>query len=227
LEIWLELLQRHGIDEVLINTHYLAPQVRSFAAKWSGPPRISVTFEDQLLGSAGTIARNWDFVAGEDDFLVCYADNLTDIDLGRLLLSHRTHPGVGTMALFPSDRPRQCGIAELDHRSFVVGFEEKPCEPKSPYANAGVYVMSSTIRSFLPGSVPSDIAKDMLPQCLGRFRGWLWEGLMLDIGAPEAYERAQTLWAGRRGAAGVRPGEPRYEGCVQALPIEETRGVHQ
>jgi mannose-1-phosphate guanylyltransferase len=194
LEIWLELLRRHGVDEVLMNTHYQAEAVSTFARAWVGPPKLTVTFEEKLLGSAGTVARNWDFVAGERDFLVCYADNLTDIDLGSLLRFHRSAPSLCTMALFRSDRPAECGVVETGADGAVLSFEEKPANPKSNLVNAGVYAMGSGIRTRLPDRTPSDIGFDLIPQCLGSLRGWLWEGLMLDIGTPRSYASAQELW---------------------------------
>ncbi len=226
MAIWLELLGRHGVHEVLINTHYLAAQVGRFLERWCGPPQVRIVHEGVLLGSAGTIARNWDFVAAEDDFLVCYADNLTDIDLSRLLLSHRRQPCLGTMALFRSDRPRECGIAELDGRGVLVGFEEKPRAPRTDYANAGVYVFSPAIRSLLPASAPSDIAKDLVPACLGRLRGWLWDGLLIDIGSPEAYERAQAGWASKHGLTAGAYVERGRGNDPQAFAPETAKGIH-
>ena len=46
-----------------------------------------------------------------------------------------------TMALFEAQEPSRCGIAELDGETrLIVGFEEKPAQPKSNLANAGLYV---------------------------------------------------------------------------------------
>lgn len=205
MAIWLDLLALHGVEEVLVNTHHLAGQVQEFVQRRSGRPKVTLVFEETLLGSAGTIATNWDFVADEEEFLVCYADNLTDIDLGSLIQFHHGHRGLVTMALFRTERPRECGIVELDSHGAVVGFEEKPAIPKSAYANAGVYVMRSGIRSRLPGRIPSDIGFDLLPQCLGELHGWLWEGLLMDIGNPLSYARAQELWArGRESTAALQ-----------------------
>ena len=68
--------------------------------------------------------NNWDFVAGEDSFVVCYADNLTDIDLGSMVRFHDSHSGLVTMALFRSARPRECGIVSIDSSGLVLVFEE-------------------------------------------------------------------------------------------------------
>ena len=204
MEIWLDLLQQHGVTEVLINTHYLAAQVREFAAGWSGAATIRLSHEDTLAGSAGTIERNWDFVRREEEFLVCNADNLTDIDLSSLVAFHKAARAMLTMALFETDQPSECGIVEMDDRGLVRSFVEKPEHPRSNLANGGVYVMDRRIRDSLPVEKPADIAFDLVPRCRGETYGWRWAGLLFDIGSPAAYLAAQRMMAaeGRMANAG-------------------------
>jgi mannose-1-phosphate guanylyltransferase len=178
---------------VLINTHHLASKIQDFAANWTASPRIRLTFEPKLLGSAGTLRENWDFVDGEEDFLVCYADNLTDIDLGRFVQFHRSRHALVTMALFLSDRPAECGIVTLAEDGRILSFEEKPAKPKSCLANGGIYVMRSDIRARLPGKPVSDISFDLLPRCVGEMYGFLYEGTLMDIGNPSRYALAQAV----------------------------------
>ncbi len=152
LEIWLERLAQHGVGEVLVNTHHLASNVWDFAERWTGLPKIRLTFEPELLGSAGTLRWNRDFVAGEEDFLVCYADNLTDIDIGRLVGFHRSRRALITMALFRSIRPAECGIVELDDAGRVTGYEEK-----LPIRNRAWRTVASMLCT--PASFPSYLLK--------------------------------------------------------------------
>jgi mannose-1-phosphate guanylyltransferase len=197
LQIWLELLGDYGVEEVLINTHYLPKCVQAFALGWLGTPKLRLSHEETLLGSAGTIESKWDFVSDSESFLVCYSDNLTDIDLGKLIQFHQSHSGLVSLSLFRSGMPRECGIVEIDKKGLVLSFEEKPDVPKSFLANGGIYVMRSGIRSRLPHKKPSDIGYDLLPNCLGEMYGWLWKGLLMDIGNLEAYGRAQLAWGTR------------------------------
>jgi len=197
LELWLDLLGRHDVEEVLVNTHYLPRKVQEFSKRWDRKPVLRLSHEKELYGSAGTLRRNWDFVAGEESFLVCYADNLTDIDLGKLIDAHHRHRGLVTMALFRADRPTECGIVELSESGVVLSFEEKPSAPKSCLANAGIYVMRQTIHPHLPLKTPSDIGFDLLPECVGEAYGWIWEGLLIDVGSPASYDRAKQVWSRR------------------------------
>ena len=58
LSIWLDLLARHGVREVLINSHHAAQKMEQFVSKYRGAVKITLTYEKTLLGSAGTIREN-------------------------------------------------------------------------------------------------------------------------------------------------------------------------
>lgn len=94
LEIWLRQLATAGVDDVLVNTHHLAEQVREYVAARPEPlPRVTLFHEDELLGSAGTVAANREWIGEDKDFLVVYADNLTDVDIRELIAFHRERCG--------------------------------------------------------------------------------------------------------------------------------------
>jgi mannose-1-phosphate guanylyltransferase len=89
LDIWLDALAKAGVSDVLLNAHHLADQVEEHVAARVGAPTVHLVVEPELLGSAGTLRANRDFVIGEDMFLAINADNLTDFDLGVLIDAHR------------------------------------------------------------------------------------------------------------------------------------------
>ena len=197
LSWWLELLDKHKVDEVIINTHYLPEQVREYIAlhnRIGQKPKIIEFYEPQLLGSGGTVKANSEFVKNEDCFLICYADNLTDIDLSAIIESHKKNGAKLTMALFRASNPEQCGIAKTDQAGRIIKFEEKPEKPDGNLANAGVYVADKDIFEAIPNSKFSDFGKDVLPRLVGDMYGWESESFILDIGTPENYEKAQKEW---------------------------------
>jgi len=195
LDIWLDALERAGVTEVLINLHYLPDVVTRHLAARSGPPATVAVLEPELLGSAGTLTANRQWVEDEDMFLACYADNLTDFDLRTLVDAHRGHSGLATLAVFHSDRPSAGGVVELDAAGTVVGFTEKPAEPVSDLTNAGLYAFRPAVLDLIDGSPPRDIGYDLLPQLVGRARAVPVEGYFRDIGTVEAYELARREWS--------------------------------
>jgi mannose-1-phosphate guanylyltransferase len=194
LDIWLDAFDRAGVDEVLVNLHYLPDLVRHHLRARAGTPAVRTFFEPELLGSAGTLAANRDWVDGEEMFLVCYADNLTDFDLSLLVQAHREHRAIATLTVFHSDRPSAGGVMELDMTGTVVGFEEKPANPVSDLVNAGMYVFHPDALDELGGPPPCDIGYDLLPRLVGRAKALPVEGYFTDIGTIDAYERAQREW---------------------------------
>jgi mannose-1-phosphate guanylyltransferase len=197
LEWWFDLLASHGVTEVLVNTHYLPEPVRGAIARYNAREtgmRALEFYEPALLGSGGTIRANRGFVDGCDPFLICYADNLTDMNLTALRDAHEAGRSLLTMALFRTDRPKACGIAELDARGRVVEFVEKPVNPRSNLANAGVYVTDRRIFEDFPDKEFVDFGIDVLPRLVGEMYGWETDAYLRDIGTMDNYLRAQKEW---------------------------------
>jgi mannose-1-phosphate guanylyltransferase len=194
IDIWLDVFDRAGVDEVLVNLHHLPDVVRRHVAARSGPPSVRTFFEPELLGSAGTLLANREWVEDEDFFLACYADNLTDFDLRSLIDAHRKHGTIATLTLFHSENPSAGGVVELDAGGRVTGFVEKPSEPVSDLTNAGMYAFHPSVLDEFDGVRPRDIGYDLLPRLVGRARAVLVEGYFRDIGTPDAYRRAWEEW---------------------------------
>ena len=81
-----------------------------------GPRPCSTVFEPELLGSAGTLAANRHWLGGDEMFLACNADNLTDFDLRSLIEAHREHGAVATLTVFHSENPSAGGVVEARRR---------------------------------------------------------------------------------------------------------------
>ena len=53
-----------------------------------------MSYEETLLGSAGTLKANRKFIGSSSSFLVCNADTLTTIDLCGLIASHKKRQSI-------------------------------------------------------------------------------------------------------------------------------------
>jgi mannose-1-phosphate guanylyltransferase len=176
-----------------MNTHHLAEQVTDYVSRLQRNLKIYLVREVKLLGSAGTVRENADFVDGEDAFLVIYADNLSNVDLSRMTAFHESHSSPITMGLFRTSYPTQCGIAVLDRSNRVIEFAEKPEHPRSDLANAGLYTCDVSTIPDIPGDKPAvDYAYDVLPMYVGRMHGLPLDCFHLDIGNHESYAQAQA-----------------------------------
>ena len=207
LEIWLELLGKHGVTDVLVNTHWYAEKVERFLSadytdeinnKKRPKPNIELFYERELLGSAGTLLANRDWVADGQPFFILYGDNLTNIDLGKMYEFHLGHKLPFTLGVFRADEPERCGIAEIDEDGRVVDFVEKPDKPKSDLASAGIYVADSRIFAYYPPNSneirPLDLGFDVIPNLVGKMKAYYIEEFLMDIGTADSYEKAQAIY---------------------------------
>ncbi len=195
LRIWLELCAQHNIREVLINIHSHADQVRSYlAAANGGGITVRLTEEPTLLGSAGTLAVNRDWVANEDSFWVLFSDVLTTANLSQMLAFHRERRQLATLGLYQVADPARCGIATLDSTGIITAFTEKPKTPESNLAFSGVMLAVPGVLDLIPSHMPSDIGFHLLPQLAGRMAGYMIDSYLTDIGTMANYQAAQRTW---------------------------------
>lgn len=196
LDIWLALLASHGVEEVLINLHAHADIVRRHFAASSPPVRVRLEEEPVLLGSAGTLRRHLDWVAGESSFLVCYADVLTNCDLAGLYRQHQDCRPLGTLGLYTVPDPERCGVAEVEG-DWIVSFQEKPQVSCSNLAFSGIMLLNPEALALIPpDKTPADVGFDLLPQLTRRMAYTVIEDYLLDIGTKANYALAQRTWPG-------------------------------
>jgi len=195
LDIWLDAFERAGVDEVMVNVHHLPEVVCRHLALRTARPAVRTFFEPELLGSAGTLVANRQWVVAEEFFLACNADNLTDFDIRSLIDAHREHGAIATMSVFHSPQPSAGGVVELDAKGTVTGFEEKPARPVSDLCNAGMYAFDPRVLDEIDGTAPRDIGYDLLPRLVGRAKAVPVDGYFRDIGTTDGYQRAREEWS--------------------------------
>lgn len=196
-----QLLKFYGISEIWINLHWLPEQITQYFGDGSKfGVKIRYSYEKKLLGSAGAL-KNPESGIAEDlkgkSFVVSYADNLTNFDIGKLMDFHRQNKAIFTMGLFRSPEPWTAGVAELDFSGRVVKMVEKPPkeEIKSDLVNAGIYVCQPEVLDMIPGSF-SDFGFDIIPQILKQKRalfGLETGSVVQDTGTWERLEKARGL----------------------------------
>lgn len=201
LEIWLDTCARFGIDEVLINIHAHAGLVRDFVRHYCGPVRVDVVEELELLGSAGTLRANSEWIGSDNLFWVFYADVLHTIDLDAMLKLQTAKDPVATIGVYRVPDPTRCGIVEVQDDGAVVSFIEKPAIAKSNLAFAGIFVATPDLLQHIPDKTPADIGFDVLPRLVGRMMAYPVNEYLIDIGTLENYERAQVTWPGYQESA--------------------------
>ncbi len=199
LSIWMDLCDRVGIHEVLINLHAHADVVCEFLRNHSHGTRIRVAVEPQLLGSAGTLRANRGWVKSDELFWIFYADVLNNADLTGMLRNHQLKKPAATIGVYHVPEPHRCGIVTVDEQDMVQQFVEKPRVPMGNLAFSGLMIGTAEMLDAIPAAIPSDIGFDVLPQLVGRMLAYPIHDYLIDIGTMANYQAAQNTWPGLQG----------------------------
>ena len=107
LKRWLREVKKQGCEECIVNTHYLSEKVDKFISSNSfGNIKIKLTYEQDLLGTAGTLIENLSFFRDKIGILI-HVDNATNFELNELIEAHkkRTEGCILTMLNFNTNNP--------------------------------------------------------------------------------------------------------------------------
>ncbi len=185
LQIWVDNLIEAGIKNILINTHYLSDQVNEFFEKNDYSKYVSLVYEKELLGTAGTLIKNIDFFENDEGFLI-HSDNFCLENLSSFINSHLNRPkeSIMTMMTFRTNTPEKCGIVELNEHSLVINFHEKKLNSPGNLANGAVYIMSKEFLSDLKRNHfnKNDFSCEILNQYLGKIFSFETRKIFIDIG---------------------------------------------
>ena len=174
---------------------------------------LTYRYQRGALGIAHAIGLARDFV-GNDPFCCVLGDNiLRGEPLGAVAREFAAGPwGAGTL-LYRVPDPERFGVAELDADGRVVGFEEKPEEPKSDLIPIGVYFLRPDAFAVIEQLAPSgrgefeitDVLNHYIPND-GLFTR-VFDGHWTDAGTVPSLLRAAEL-AAEDHAAGRLPDPP-------------------
>jgi mannose-1-phosphate guanylyltransferase/phosphomannomutase len=194
MEHILELLKKHGLEDVVVTLAFMPQAIRSYFGNGE-PLGISLEYsvEETPLGTAGSVklaAGN----AGES-LLVISGDALCDIDLTSLIEFHRRRQAAVTIALKSVDNPLEFGIVVTDEDGRIERFLEKPSwgQVFSDTINTGIYVLEPEVLRHVPDDRPYDFSKELFPLLLEMGRplyGYVAEGYWQDVGDLGQYAQA-------------------------------------
>jgi len=174
LEYLIKLCKKHNIDEIAINTSYLPEKIKDYfgnGEKWN--VKIRYSFEPELLGTSGALNNFREFLNTEEPFFVIYGDQVTDIDLTKLMQYHKQKAGIATTAVRkkPVSKP-PASLIFTNEDSKVTKIIEKPSDElfkqlcKDFYlSNSGIYICEPEILKFIPEGF-SDFAYDIFPKLI-------------------------------------------------------------
>jgi mannose-1-phosphate guanylyltransferase/phosphomannomutase len=210
-----ELLKRHGYDEIVITVAFLANTIRNYFGDGS---EFGVKFhyatEETPLGTAGSVLNARDKL--DERFLVISGDVLTDIDLTQLVRFHEDSGATVTLALKAMENPLEFGIVITGEDGRIERFLEKPGwgDVFSDTINTGIYVLEPEVLDWIAEGRSVDFSGEVFPAMLEAGRplyGFVANGYWEDVGTLEAYLRAHADVLNHKVRVDI-PGFPLREG---------------
>ena len=219
-----------GIKQIGIVVGETAPEIVAAVgdgSRWGA--EVTYIAQDAPLGLAHCVLIARDFL-GDDDFVVYLGDNMLQQRLDGLVAKFEAEraaaPGqlAAQLLLAHVDDPRQSGVAVLGPDGEVVQLIEKPEQPPSDLAIAGVYLFGPKIHDAVRAIEPSargeleitDAIQWLIDQGL-RVRHEILQGWWIDTGKKDPLLQANRLVLDTL--------TPRIDGAVDAESRIEGRVV--
>ena len=196
-----------GLDQVFISTNNAFEQAfASFLQTYQSSKLLKLVVEptnseEDKLGAVRGLEHVIDTEDITEPIIVINGDNLFEDGLFGMLSMYKKFKTsvVGLYDVKSLELAKKLGVAETDEKDLIVGFEEKPQEPRSTLASTGIYIFTvpalNQIPKYLkdnPGDRPGDFVKWLAGQ--EKVHGFVFPGKWFDIGSVEEYQRAEQEW---------------------------------
>lgn len=146
--------------------------------------------EEQPLGTAGALAYiKEDF---NEDFFVVFGDLMLDVDWGRFLSFHKEKKSALTSFAHPNSHPFDSDLLVVDEESKILSIDSKNNVRDYYYenlTNAGLYVASPEVFSFVDEPRKIDFEKDLLSAFIKEGKAYAYRSseYVKDCGTPERF----------------------------------------
>lgn len=189
----LRLAAASGANRVVVNACHLADRMADAVAEVAvDEVEVVLSLEDELMGTAGGIARARDrgFLGDSGSVLVMNGDCALGLDLRAIVEHHLASDNLVTLALLPHLDPTRWSRVVLDTGGLVTTIKP-PGQPDSlevPLLYPGVMAVSREALNSLPtapGGVPATLWSPA--QSTGRLGGFVVSGHWREVGTPTDY----------------------------------------
>lgn len=200
----IEYLQQFGIEDIVVNIHHFADQIRAAVAENKGwGSRIKLIEEQPTeLETGGGIKNAAKYLEGNGAFVVLNVDILTDLDLNQLIENHRFSNSLATLAttnrvstrhLLFSDHNILCGWENVNTGEKRIA---RTSEVMMPKAFSGIHVIDDAIFPLIRQNGKFSIIDTYLDLAAYKIITSFDHsgGKLLDVGKPENLEKAQSLF---------------------------------
>lgn len=190
-------LARYGIERVLIT---ISPQWKEEFERWRAglalPMQVEFIEESEPLGTLGGIIHLFPNAFEGRSIVVTNGDELKGFNLQTLFDVHEQEGYIATLGLVEVSEPQHYGIPDTEGTK-VLRFREKPTDPASNFAHAGLYCVDTSkllARSFTDRFLMFEQHLFPVAATEGVLGAVPLSGPWYDCGTLERWERAIREW---------------------------------
>ena len=158
LYLWLDKLEREGLTDIAINTHYLSSQLKKAIHTYpkSKDLKLKISVEKTILGTGGAIhpLRSW---INDRDLLIVNSDIVTTTNLSNLIKTHRASNSYASMCLLSQRVPRETPIWVKNGMVIQIGGNSSPSPEASQHSFACQHILSPKFIKEIEGPQESSI----------------------------------------------------------------------
>ncbi len=148
------LLQRWGVEQFAINTHWKADLLRQHLARRWPDIAFRISHEPEILGTGGALLPLRDLLEPLQSFWLFNADIVASLDPTPLLQQHAECDALATLWLTPDAGPR---TVELRPDGRVATFRSRTPAAPGTLTFTGVHLLSGRIYRHLDTTLPAGI----------------------------------------------------------------------
>ena len=183
------------INKIILAVGYKSNKVIDYYGdKFKNIP-ILYSIEEVPLGTGGGIGLALKHVT-QDTALILNGDTYFDVNYEEFWETHKDSNTPITLALKQMPSPDRYGTVLME-KNTIIKFHEKQKELSTGLINGGCYWVDKNIIEVLPKAEKYSFEKDFLELSVQNkyLTGYISDGLFIDIGISEDYERAQQIFA--------------------------------
>ena len=195
----LRLAASAGVSRIVVNVSHLAEQMAEAVSEVAiGGVEIALSFEDELMGTAGglAVARDRGLLGSEDSVLVINGDGALGLDLDGFAESHLARSDLVTLALLPHLDPERWSrvVLDVDERVTKIHPPGRPEPLEVPFLYPGVMAVHREALDALPAT-PGEIPNALWgpAQKEQRLGGLVVAGHWREVGSPTDYLEVMLL----------------------------------
>jgi len=191
----LDQLIEAGIRRVVLCTGYLAESIRYELGTLYRGIELVYSVEAIPLGTGGALRQALNYMADET-LLVLNGDSYCQCSIAEFVAAQAASCASAGMVLAHVDDTSRFGGVQVNDVSLVESFVEKNTQAGSGWINAGIYLLPTASVREIPSGQAVSLEREVIPRLLqSGLYGYRCSGLFIDIGVPEEYQRAQSIFS--------------------------------